>query len=998
MFEMVVYSPYDSDQSTSNIKSKHLLQMSGAIETPCKRLRLSIDKDLLSGEQDIIDQDKNQDYFSSDMSDSDGDIEATQMMNLEFKNYLKEDSGQLAKTPNPADFVNILENSNLVYSEKEAGYSNYNDSNDIVINPTQFSNININRSLFAPNIKRQQELDKNSNPSENLIIPNQDPKKKSVNFPKIETFLIKETQLSNSSISKLNFIEETQMIPNIHSQNLSGSVMGDLNKEISQTGKAKKDQKNKFSKEKSIIDKLSGKEESNFHKTNDKSKSNENIQKTALKVTRMNNIPDYIEDPSFENEDSPIYLNNKRKKSDKRFPRKWTTEKNKRFMSPLDTEINIPSSLNNLLRISKGHEHLERDPNTFELKIGPLTTSISISNIKKQKTRLSTGREKTKKVTRKLFSINSSSKSSVSESFESSRINDSTETVQSDKHLIETPSSELPIDEYQFQDNVSLSSTPTQINTSTPKHTGSRLQSVNYRTSLCDVSITPTLVSKQTDEKEASLSKWVWFSLQGVNTMYYPVYSNNVNLENSPFKLRSPLSKESPSLRRLITSGAFYLFSSEGTITKLKTPSYSSQFKQIKSGDRVWAVRERRRKAETGQIVDITCVEPSMNKLLNLNIPKRKMRKTFPSIRVKFDKDDVEQDIPVYKIHSTNTMLGWIITPQRISSDFSGNKANSRCRVSGLRDRRNLKENDSSTPSKDQSSQQKNHTLNLPANDQLFAGMNFLVTLSPLFKSARNNSTSGSLGALFSFKDSGDTGIDRKGLEEFIKKFGGEIISNIPNVHKNLDQYMQNTFILSDSPSATFKYLYGLANGIPLVSILWVFECIKNNQMFDPHSFLLANGWSYALNTACASRHVHQFMKGTTVLVLGSPGFNRNWKILLDSVGARVFFLSNDDGRQLLLRKRQCDFILSEFQVDIMLQSRISLEYSREYSRSDGQVGNSEISERSFDGKAPFYVSSQWAKQCLINQRILGHDLHPLFSSFTKKKSNGLRSLIRQLN
>ncbi|PVU95706.1 hypothetical protein BB561_001654 [Smittium simulii] len=491
---------------------------------------------------------------------------------------------------------------------------------------------------------------------------------------------------------------------------------------------------------------------------------------------------------------------------------------------------------------------------------------------------------------------------------------------------------------------------------------------------------------------------WAWQSISANCSNFFPVFIKTCNY-NSPFAKNLFIDGSKSSEKKKSSSNSAYYFNDKGRVqTLLAKSSTLLNFKQIKQGDRVWAIKRRKRNAETGSVVSIERLSNLALDVMNGKTNKKALKSEIPHFIIKFDKDLECQKVPIFKVHSTSALLNMVITPQK--QHFVKERGNSK--DYSLLKLYNLKKRQTNeslfTPSKGATKTDIAINNNISVKGDLLLGLGFLVTFSPLLCKTQSNKDANKLKA-GDISGLSQGNIDRQHLESYIISFGGTVFNSpIDFESKYIGDY-KNVFILSDSPSATFKYLFGLAFGLPLVSFFWVFECIKRNTILNPLSFVLANGWSYELNTACASPPIKNFMCSYSVMLCGSRTFKDNWQMLLKRVGAKIVVSPNFMTTGTSGQKKRCDFILTEYSTDLIWRSQIMGMYHRGHIETlQEQVTKDDNGETSKQYQSPHFVSSQWAKQCLINQRVLEYDGHASYTTFCKKKSNAMRSLIKTVD
>ncbi|PVU93243.1 hypothetical protein BB559_003353 [Furculomyces boomerangus] len=542
-------------------------------------------------------------------------------------------------------------------------------------------------------------------------------------------------------------------------------------------------------------------------------------------------------------------------------------------------------------------------------------------------------------------------------------------------------------------------------------------------------------IEKESEKSQKQTSsfdfgRWVWYLVPGNNSMYSPVLvlsSNSTPSKNKERKNQDNIFSPEKKTGKVV---AGLVFCESGVVQVLQLQTLSPAFcKPFQQNDRIWATRKRRKLSETGTIQQFPKV--SLTKLgLGGVLCSETFKKSFkipksniPEISILFDKDCNVQYVPINKVYSTAQFMNLPITPQKIYTAKmnvinreTSNKRKKRTLLEyfGEKDINKLGSVNELIIEGDAESEIIKFFDKV--SSELFKNMHFMVTFSPAF--SKNNHFQSVFSTTFrNFK--GKILVNKNVISLLISKHGGKVFSNpkepeSQNKKKDSNLSTNDMMILADSPSSTFKYLYGLASGKPKISLLWIFECIKKANY---NYYTLSNGWSYELNTACSSMFNKNFMNGLVIMVCGSPVFFENWKILLNKAGAQVIkppsLIFADSGSTN--KKTVCDYVLSEFSPDFGWKVRMCTLYYRENRRviSSSQHSvlgkeasktvssfdsiiddtNQEKSESSETDKYPLFVSGTWAKQCLINQRVLDFNSHSSYTIYSFKKSKPMDSL-----
>ena len=191
-------------------------------------------------------------------------------------------------------------------------------------------------------------------------------------------------------------------------------------------------------------------------------------------------------------------------------------------------------------------------------------------------------------------------------------------------------------------------------------------------------------------------------------------------------------------------------------------------------------------------------------------------------------------------------------------------------------------------------------------------------------------------------------------------------------------------YLISDTPSTTPKYLLALSLGLPRISGIWISECLMNNRLEDHRPFFLSNGWSEEMGAMSVCPHNRKFMSNVTIIVYGSGQFKQNWEVILTSAGARLISLPTGTKVKHVHKSFLCDFVLTERKPAKTLIERVEMCCKRVEVESQPQWETQPtVAINAESAKMPWFVSHHWAKQCLINQRLVRHNGHPLYSSYT---------------
>ncbi|KAJ1674708.1 hypothetical protein EV182_002730 [Spiromyces aspiralis] len=292
--------------------------------------------------------------------------------------------------------------------------------------------------------------------------------------------------------------------------------------------------------------------------------------------------------------------------------------------------------------------------------------------------------------------------------------------------------------------------------------------------------------------------------------------------------------------------------------------------------------------------------------------------------------------------------------------------------------------------------------------EPFFAGMVFAITIAadakptamggpPSRRGRQQLMRSKALSALSSHPSAGRATVelDKERLTRWIRSRGGTVLDTFMDClefcrHRKLstspDPANRTIFMVSDAPSTTAKYLLALTCGFPVVSGTWIAECVLNNRLEDHRPFRLANGWSAEMGAMSVCTHVPRFMGGVTILVHGSSQFKLNWETILGLAGARLAKLPTATTSREW-NTVSCDFVLSERKPTNSLVERVTARCARIDAESQPQWETQHVAtdvDEDGNTKTSWFVSHHWAKQCIINQRIVRHNGHPSYSVYTK--------------
>jgi len=88
---------------------------------------------------------------------------------------------------------------------------------------------------------------------------------------------------------------------------------------------------------------------------------------------------------------------------------------------------------------------------------------------------------------------------------------------------------------------------------------------------------------------------------------------------------------------------------------------------------------------------------------------------------------------------------------------------------------------------------------------------------------------------------------DRKRLTDIIVTNGGEVMEEFPTQTNPAPTLDRTLFVVSDRHSLTMTYILALADGVPIVSHLFLFDCVAAQSLQEYKSYLLPAGFSTLL-------------------------------------------------------------------------------------------------------------------------------------------------------
>ncbi|KAI9173133.1 hypothetical protein H9P43_007264 [Blastocladiella emersonii ATCC 22665] len=227
----------------------------------------------------------------------------------------------------------------------------------------------------------------------------------------------------------------------------------------------------------------------------------------------------------------------------------------------------------------------------------------------------------------------------------------------------------------------------------------------------------------------------------------------------------------------------------------------------------------------------------------------------------------------------------------------------------------------------------------------LFAGMSFVVTL--IHADEGDEPAPDSLDPdeipLPPKTSQNNPHFDRGIISALIVQNGGRVLDSFRGVEPATDMVKSTVFCIASGPKRSIKYLMALALGVPRISCQWVLDCVSQRSAISPFRYGLPNGFSLELQCQLSTVYCPRFFAGRTFQVQGDADYRQGWTGTLQAAGANV-----------VSSKAKCDYILC-------MNARSSA------ARKTSGAGTS----GSANGPRPTSVTTEWAIQCLINQRIV---------------------------
>jgi len=271
---------------------------------------------------------------------------------------------------------------------------------------------------------------------------------------------------------------------------------------------------------------------------------------------------------------------------------------------------------------------------------------------------------------------------------------------------------------------------------------------------------------------------------------------------------------------------------------------------------------------------------------------------------------------------------------------------------------------------------------------QIFTGMSFILTHSkekmlPLTEpDAQYDSFSSEAESPVKNVVNNDPKFDKKSLRSVIEAHGGIILTEVSDENINTQEMVMMG--VSDKECRTMNYLLCLAHSVPLVSHIYILDCVRSSKLLDRAAYLLPAGFSVLLmrnveqgqdnscdlnvngclmpyppatstrlssrvknDDAAAGTSRTKVLSGLHVLLLSTDKqFNRDWQSVLDSLGCSVTCRHSQSSR--LSQIRCPDVVVSD--------STAPVSMCKDLRNADIPV-----------------VSSNWIIQCTINNARIAY-------------------------
>lgn len=148
----------------------------------------------------------------------------------------------------------------------------------------------------------------------------------------------------------------------------------------------------------------------------------------------------------------------------------------------------------------------------------------------------------------------------------------------------------------------------------------------------------------------------------------------------------------------------------------------------------------------------------------------------------------------------------------------------------------------------------------------------------------------------------GDTELQR--VQRLILDHGGNILSAIDEAATLLDTDDScNVIVLSKTERRTFKALFSLARGVPILHCSWVSECVSQKTLVPMQDHQFA---SWVLFTSLYPLPLSlRVFYNLCFHIHGSSSFQSNWTIILQQAGATICTCTGKDCYHLYPQSKQ---------------------------------------------------------------------------------------------
>lgn len=193
---------------------------------------------------------------------------------------------------------------------------------------------------------------------------------------------------------------------------------------------------------------------------------------------------------------------------------------------------------------------------------------------------------------------------------------------------------------------------------------------------------------------------------------------------------------------------------------------------------------------------------------------------------------------------------------------------------------------------------------------------------------------------------------DKDGIEKIILDGGGTILDILPSLKQLNELHGNNSslkiILISDRPTKTFKYLWSLAAGIPLISYRWLMDCFDSNNLLSfttSCDYLLSAGLGQIPDTIIPWSPRTDIFSYVKIFVFEKRNVLRDWYKILEISKAVIInkisqiHVNNDDS-----------------ELNIMMKLVVSF--------SDTKIPENILSE--CDNNGFKQVTSEWIIRCLI--------------------------------